>query len=112
MSDSDSNISTSGFQLMLNGRTVEDTVQEDISRITVQYEMNLPTMFSFEYNSFDEDQGTWQGIDLKTFNLGDKVRILMGLDELVPMMDGEITAVEPVFNGNYSHVVIRGYDAL
>jgi phage protein D len=112
MADSSTDISTSGFQLMLNGRSLANTVQDDISSIAVQYEMNLPAMFSFEYNSFDEESGTWQGIDLKTFNLGDKVRVSMGLDELVPMMEGEITAIEPVFNENYSHVVIRGYDAL
>lgn len=112
MPDTSSNITTSGFQLTLNGRNLDDVVQEDITRVTVQYEMNLPTMFSFEYNSFNEDKGSWQGIDLKTFKLGDKVRVSMGLDELVPMVDGEITAIEPVFNGTYSHVVIRGYDAL
>jgi uncharacterized protein len=112
MADSSSDITTSGFHLTLNGRNITDVMQEDISSITVQYEMNQPTMFSFEYNSFNEEDGSWQGLDLKTFKLGDKVRVYMGLDELVPMTDGEITAIEPVFNGDYAHVVIRGYDAL
>jgi len=112
MSNLSNDASNPSFRLTINGRNLDGEVQEDISRITVQYEMNLPSMFSFEYNTFNETKGTWQGIDLKSFNLGDKTKVYMGMGELVSMMEGEITAIEPVFDEDYSRVVIRGYDSL
>ncbi len=103
---------TPGFKLTINGQLASDEVYSAISRVFVQYALNQPTMFSFDYNMFDQEAGTWQGIDLDQFKLGNAIDLCMGLDEVKPMMKGTITAIEPIFNENYSYVTIRGYDPL
>jgi len=112
MPDDDTDISTPGFQLSINGQKTDEETQDYISSVTVEYALNQPAMFSFEYNMFNEEAGTWQGIDLEVFNLGDTISLSMGLNELVPMIEGQITTIEPIFSESYARVIIRGYDPL
>ncbi|MCZ7382191.1 MAG: hypothetical protein O8C64_11565 [Candidatus Methanoperedens sp.] len=87
-------INIANFKLLLNGN-----------------EINLPAMFTFKFNTVDFFKGDWRGVDLKTFKVGDIVKISMGIDSTVEMMTGEITALDYTF-GDSSYVEVRGYDRL
>ncbi len=111
MADTD-DITTSGFQISINGQTASDDIADSINSVQVQYELNKPTMFSFQFDIFNADQGSWQGIELEIFKLGDNIKISMGIDNLIEMMTGVITAIEPNFDEEYAYMTVRGFDAM
>ncbi len=112
MSDSQDDITAPGFQIKLNGSALSDDLAAAIHAVQVQFELNQPAMFSFDLDTFDSDTGDWRGLDLKTFRPGATVEISMGLDELKPLIKGEITALDPVFDSDYSYMSVRGFDPL
>ena len=82
-----------------------------LEEVMIEDEINMPTMFSLTFNLRDASKGNWFGIDMKQFQLGDKIKISLGLEAAKEVVTGEITALEPVFDDN-SMLHVRGFDKL
>jgi phage protein D len=82
-----------------------------VEELSVEEDLNLPSMFTIRLSSFDSTIGDWKGIDLDTFKPGDEIKIAMGLDETVDLLTGEITSLDLTF-GDHCFLEIRGYDRL
>lgn len=99
------------FKLLLNGTELSKELFVAVAGLTLEDELNLPSMFTIRFNTVDFINGAWQGIDLKTFKIGDTVKVYMGIDNEVDMMTGEITSLDYMF-GDSCYLDIRGYDKL
>ncbi|MCX9024988.1 MAG: contractile injection system protein, VgrG/Pvc8 family [Candidatus Methanoperedens sp.] len=104
-------INIANFKLLLNGSELSGELLSAVEGVTLEDEINLPAMFTFKFNTVDFFKGDWRGVDLKTFKVGDIVKISMGIDSTVEMITGEITALDYTF-GDSSYVEVRGYDRL
>jgi phage protein D len=99
------------FKLLLNGTELSKELFFAVYGITIEDELNLPSMFTIKFNIVDFTKGDWRGVNLETFKMADNVKISMGIDSSVDMMVGEITSLDYTF-GDLSYVDIRGYDRL
>ncbi|MEF2967754.1 contractile injection system protein, VgrG/Pvc8 family [Paenibacillus sp. M1] len=104
-------ISVANFKIELNGSKLSDELTAAVEGVTVEDELNLPAMFSIQLNMVNSGNGTWRGIDLKTFKPGDKIKVSLGLDKVEPMISGEITSLDLNLS-EHSILDIRGYDLL
>lgn len=107
----DTLIAVPSFRLLLNGSEFTDDFKIAVEGVTFEDEINLPSMFTIKFNIVDFENGTWRGIDLKTFKPGDEIKVFMGMDNTIEMMTGEITSLDLTF-WDYSFMEIRGYDRL
>ena len=99
------------FKIEHNGSELTGDMFQAVEKVMVDEEINLPTMFVITFNIVNFVDGTFKGLDLETFKLGDEIKIYMGMDQTEQMMTGEITALEPHF-GTLSYMEIRGFDLL
>jgi uncharacterized protein len=99
------------YKILLNGAQLSDDQVAAVVQVTLEEEINLPAMFSIEFNIVDFKQGQWRGIDLKTFKPGDVIELFMGMDSTDRMIVGEVATLDIHF-GEYSVMEIRGYDRL
>lgn len=99
------------FRIVHNGTELSGELLQAMEKVVVEEEINLPAMFVLTFNIINFVDGSFRGMDLETFALGDEIKIFMGMDETVEMMTGEITALEPHF-GTRSFMEIRGFDRL
>lgn len=104
-------VSASSFRIFLNGSELPEDLMPHIEGVIIEDELNLPAMFTIKSNIIDFLKSEWKGIDLKTFKVGDEIKVFMGIDSLVKMMVGEITSLDFSF-GDHSFMEIRGYDRL
>jgi uncharacterized protein len=102
-------LDVANFKLLLNGTELSKELFLAVYGITIEDELNLPSMFKIKFNFVNFMKGEWRGVDLKTFKMGDTVKVSMGIDSLVDMMTGEITSMDYTF-GSLSYLDIRGYD--
>lgn len=103
--------SVANYKIKLNGTDFPQDLITAVEAVTVEDEINLPTMFRVQLNMVDSKNGKWRGIDLKTFKPGDKITVSIGLDKVETMVSGEITSLE-LNIGKHSLLEIRGYDLL
>lgn len=104
-------VTAGNFSLHLNGSEFTKDLLSAVEGVTFEDELNLPSMFTIKFNIVDFLNGAWKGIDLKTFKVGDVVKVFMGMDSSVEMITGEITSLDFTF-GDSSFMDIRGYDRL
>jgi len=104
-------VNIGSFKLLLSETELSDNLLSAIDGVTVEDEINLPSMFTIKFNIIDFQNGTWRGVDLKTFKVGDVVKVSMGIEGMVEMITGEITSLEFTFE-EYSFMEIRGFDRL
>lgn len=104
-------VRVSNYKIKLNGSPFPQDLMAAVEAITVEDEINLPTIFSIQLNMVDIGNGKWRGIDLKTIKPGDKIIISMGIDKVETMVSGEITSMG-VNLAKHSVLEIRGYDFL
>ncbi len=103
--------SVANYRIKLNGTDFSGELNSAVEVVTVEDEVNLPSMFRIQLNMVDGKNGKWRGIDLKTFKPGDKITVSMGIDKLETMISGEITSLELKI-GEHSLLELRGYDLL
>lgn len=104
-------LKVANFKLLLNGTELSKELFFAVYGITIEDELNLPSMLTIKLNNVDFTKGDWRGVDLKTFRMGDTVKVSMGIDGSVDMMTGEIISLDYTF-GTSSYMEIRGYDKL
>lgn len=99
------------FEITVDGTALPIEVALHVSRICVDEEVGVPSMFSVELAGGDaSDETAW--IDGSTFGIGAAVEIKMGYgDELETLIDAEVTGLEPVFRrGGQPALTVRGHD--
>lgn len=100
------------FKIAVNGSAISEDLWNNIHSITVESEINLPTMFNIVMEVPDEElKENWEGIDMAVFKPGNPVKISMGADDALELMSGEITALDISFDSS-PKVEIRGYDKM
>jgi phage protein D len=101
----------SGYKIIINKSEIPGDFLVNLIELTVQDDINLPSLFSIRFNIADFQKGDTRGIDLKNFMIGDSVKVLLGIDDHVEIITGEITSLD--FSFEKAPVMeIRGYDKL
>jgi Bacteriophage probable baseplate hub protein len=93
---------------------LEGTVAWQISSITVEEHVDLPSLFTLELGTSDDlnAEAAWLDDD-KLFAIGDKIKIQLGYADSVlqPVITGEVTALEiECTAGGLPRLTVRGYD--
>lgn len=100
------------ISVLINGRRLTIGTKTDLVAVNVSEDLEAPSMFTLELDSWDlaKSQLTW--IDDDLFDLGDEVEIQMGYDNsLMPIIVGEITGLEPEFALDTTpSLIVRGHD--
>lgn len=104
-------INVASFKIVLNETDLSDDLLLDVVDIKFEDEINLPSLFNIKFNIVNFMKGETKGIDLKTFMIGDNVKLYMGIDEHVKLITGEITSLDFSFE-NSPFMEIRGFDLL
>lgn len=104
-------IGVPNYRILINGTELGQEVRNAVDGVTVEDELNVPTMFTIRLNTVNFENGSWRGLDFTSFKPGQEIKIFMGLDQTSEMVIGEITALDLTF-GNSSYMDIRGFDRL
>jgi phage protein D len=102
------------FAIRVNGTRLEGTVAWQISSITVEEHVELPSLFTLELGTSDDlnAEAAWLDND-KLFAIGDEITIQLGYADSVlqPVITGEVTALEIECTANgLPRMTVRGYD--
>jgi uncharacterized protein len=101
------------FFIKVNGQNLQDTLEWQISRIMVDDQIDLPSMFSLELDAEKEDEAVWLN-DKKIFAIGHEIQIQFKLSDTskaVTVIIGEVTSLEVEFNvDSPPRLLVRGYD--
>lgn len=101
------------FDVIINGSPLPTAAEAYIAGVTVDESVELPSMFTLEVTSSDEQTQEAQWInDQNLFAIGNVVEIKLGyVDDLETVLIGEITTLEPQFVFNrLPSLTVRGYD--
>lgn len=100
------------FKLLIAGKSVDGSVNADISRIMVSNDIDIPSMVEIAINSWDVFKGGLAWIDDELFGIGQTFEIQIGYsNDLETLLTGEITALEPEFiQDEAPKLVVRGHD--
>jgi Bacteriophage probable baseplate hub protein len=84
----------------------------DLRSVTVLEDLDAPSMFSLRLYNWDDERQRVSWSDSSRLAIGGQVDIAMGhVDDLHPVMTGEITSLEPTFTKDEPPMLtVRGYD--
>lgn len=102
------------FAVRVNGTRLEEAVAWQIESVTVEQQIDLPSMFTLELGTSDDlgARAAWLD-DEKLFAIGDEITIQLGYSDaaLSPVITAEVTALEIECSaGDLPRLVVRGYD--
>jgi phage protein D len=101
------------FAIRVNGTRLEGTVAWQISSITVEEHVDLPSLFTLELGTSDDlNEAVWLDDD-KLFAIGDEITIQLGYADsaLQTVITGEVTALEIEYAASgLPRLTVRGYD--
>jgi phage protein D len=100
------------FVVRVNGAELPRTALEDVRSITVEEALDALSMFTIELYNWDDERLQVSWSDSSQFALGNQVDIWLGwVDNLQPVMQAEITGLEPAFTTEQPPMLtVRGYD--
>jgi uncharacterized protein len=98
--------------IKMNGLSVPLAVYADVRSVTVHDDIDALSMFTIELNNWDPDTLQFSWSDSRLFAVGGDVQISLGyMDEVHPVMSGEIVSLEPTFSSDRAPALtVRGYD--
>lgn len=99
------------YKLQINGSEIPDDFLINVIELTVQEDINLPSLFTIRFNIVDFQKGDTKGTDLENFMIGDVVKVMLGIDDHVEIITGEITSLDFSFE-KAPFMEIRGYNRL
>jgi len=101
------------FEILINQKPLKDSITWQISRITVDDQIDLPSMFTLELEASEAtlSQTEWVN-DKKLFAIGDDIDIKLGYDKkLKKVISSEVTFVELEYRADsLPRMTVRGYD--
>lgn len=100
------------FAVKLDGRPIVADLSLWIVNVTVEDDLDLPSMFTLELISKTDERGSTPFTDDQRLALGAAVEISLGYgDDRESLIVGEITALEPTFSiAGLPSLIVRGYD--
>ncbi|MBS3029031.1 MAG: phage late control D family protein [Dolichospermum sp. DET50] len=100
------------IRVIIEGQKLSAEASADLLAVKVSEDVDVPSMFTLEFSSWNLAKGELTWIDDKMFEIGKEVEIQMGYENnLKTVIVGEITALEPEFNQNSNPIlVVRGHD--
>jgi phage protein D len=101
------------FSVRINGQPLTAEVQAWIVAVSVEDDIDIPSMFVLELISAETADGSapWTD-DADWFVVGNAVEVSMGYgDDQAPLITGELTSLEPVFSVDAPPtLLVRGFD--
>lgn len=100
------------IDIHINGTKLPLPAQQDVFAVTVQEDLDAPSMFSLELYNWDMEKLAITWSDAKLFEPGNEIKIWLGyVGDLHEVMSAEITSLEPAFEADEPPVLtVRGYD--
>lgn len=102
------------FNILINGTQIAHEAESHITFISIEDDIELPSMFSFELVSSQpyRDQPQWIDEQQSRFKVGTTIDIRLGYGDVMhTVIIGEITGLEPEFNfSRMPSLTVRGYD--
>jgi uncharacterized protein len=101
------------FTILVNQKPLKDSIIWQIFRITIDDQIDLPSMFTLELEASEETMAQTNWInDKKLFAIGDEVNIKLGYENKVQdVISGEVTFVEIEFrSASLPRLMVRGFD--
>ena len=100
------------FEISIANQQLPTAEKLQVVKITVEQDVNLPSMFTLELTNLNDNNGEIQGIDDRLFAVGKAVEVQLGYSgRLETLIQGEITGLEPEFTiDRLPSLVVRGYD--
>jgi len=101
------------FDVIVAGQALPVEALTHVTELSVEESIAWPSMFSFEIEGSDDLRDRFRWIDdEELFALGSPVDVRLGYgDELESIFKGEITGLEPTFDGGRRPgLLVRGYD--
>jgi uncharacterized protein len=101
------------FAILVNKKPLKDSIIWQIFRITIDDQIDLPSMFTLELEASEETMAQTNWInDKKLFAIGDEVNIKLGYENKVQdVISGEVTFVEIEFrSASLPRLMVRGFD--
>lgn len=100
------------FAVQLNGKPLVADLALWIVNVVIEDDLDLPSMFTLELISKEDERDTTPWTDDPRLALGAAIEISMGYgDDRESLIVGEITALEPSFSiAGPPTLVVRGYD--
>lgn len=102
----------SSFDIRIDGSPLPMEVGLQIIGITVDDDVNAPSMVTVELTGLEQQDNHVPVLDDKLFPIGGAVEIKLGYaGKLATVFKGEVTGLEPEFSFNtLPNLIVRGYD--
>jgi uncharacterized protein involved in type VI secretion and phage assembly len=97
-----------GVELRVDGQPLDPNLVPLVQEVRVEDNLTLPDAFAIKLS----DPGL-KHVDTQPFVVGAQVEIRLGAPDqnrLIPLIKGQVTAVEPEFRADGVSIVARGYD--
>lgn len=100
------------IRVLIQGQKLSADASADLISAKVSEDIDVPSMFTLEFSSWDLAKCKLTWVDDDLFEIGNEVEIQMGYDNnLKTVIVGEITGLEPEFSINSPPIlVVRGHD--
>ncbi|HVO01312.1 MAG TPA: hypothetical protein VMT54_03880 [Candidatus Cybelea sp.] len=86
------------FRVEVEGEALDPESHGDVLELKVVMDMDNMTSFDLTINNWDDKRIAFKYSDTKTFNLGNRVHVLMGYaGKLLSMVSGQIATLSPHF---------------
>jgi phage protein D len=102
------------FSIAIGGKTLEAVTASQVLAVTVDDDIGLPRMCSFDLAGSDGGKAVPPWVDEELFAIGASIVVKLGAPgDLHIVFEGEITALEPDFGLDHlPNLTVRGYDRL
>ncbi len=107
------NLQLPSFDVLVNGKALSAEAVAHLIGVTVDDDVELPSMFTLELTGSESQQEEIPWIDDQNlFGIGHAVEVKLGYaGALKTLLVGEITGLEPEFrNNSLPSLIVRGYD--
>lgn len=104
-------IQVPNFDIYKNGSKLSLKEKACVEEIIVDEKKDIPASFMIKYNIVDFKKFAWDAIDLVEFQIGDTIRVDLGMDQPQKVISGEIDSMN-VFFGEHSYMEISGFNLL
>lgn len=100
------------IKILIQGQKLPSQADSDLVAVQVFEDIDVPSMFTLEFITWDLCQGKFTWVDDDRFEVGNEVEIQMGYgNNLKTVIFGEITGLEPEFvQGETPRLIVRGHD--
>ncbi|MDB9315287.1 hypothetical protein PN462_19385 [Spirulina sp. CS-785/01] len=100
------------IKILIQGQKLPSKADSDLVAVQVFEDIEVPSMFTLDFITWDLSQGKFTWVDDDHFEVGNEVEIKMGYgNHLKTVIFGEITGLEPEFyQGETPRLIVRGHD--